>query len=119
MTRTVSRLDIADPTSLTQEVTVGALQGLKPRRLWPWQRCGVVIRTFNHAKAWISTYLATESVDLDEQFVDEHRYYTMHLLIYGNEEVRFVFRLHTRGLEGWTEYGIGVAKVGEDFACWE
>jgi hypothetical protein len=96
-----------------------ALQPLRSHKLWPWQRCGIVVRTINHTKSWIASYITTESNELDHGFVDDNRYYTIHILTYGNAEIRFVFRLRTHGLEGWTEYGIGVVRVGEYFACQE
>jgi hypothetical protein len=118
MRRTVSNTTIANPEALTPEMVRQALQSLRPIRLWPWQRCHVVIRTENHAKSWIMNYIKTESEELDTEFIDVAKYYTMHLLTY-TEEVQLVFRLRTAGLEGWTEYGISASRIGEDFACWE
>jgi|SRR3954468_16055628 len=105
--------------SLTPEVVETVLQSLRSRKLWPWQRRGVVFRTPNHARSWVIGYVRTEADELEEDFVDGDKYYTIHILTYGDAEIRFVFRLRTRGLEGWTEYGIRVSRVGEDFACWE
>lgn len=118
MTRTLSTTDVA-LSSLTPTAIEAALQGLRSRRLWPWQRCGVVFRTINHVKTWVLGYAMTEADELDHGFISHEKYYTIHILTYDDKEVRFVFRLRTHGLEGWTEYGIGVSRVGDDFACWE
>jgi hypothetical protein len=63
-------------------------------------------------------YFVTEADELDDEFVNESKYYTAHILKY-EEELQLVFRIRTAGLDGWTEYGIAVWKVNEDFACRE
>ena len=116
--REVQTIDLANPTSLSDDDIVKHLSDLTPRRFRFWQRCGLVFRTPRHVVSWMGNYLRTEASELDEEFVTDSTYYTMHLLKY-DDELQAVFRLRSAGRAGFTEYGIAAWRVGDDFACRE
>lgn len=117
--RIVFERDVADIAELSDRFLEEHLSSLQPVHLWPWQKCGLVFRTRRHTKSWVVNYLSTEKAELDDEFVSATKYYTIHVLSYPQRELKFVFRLRTVGHPGYTQYGIAIVRIGEDFGCRE
>jgi hypothetical protein len=117
--RVATIFDITDVGELSDDLIENTLNELCDSRLWPWERQGLVLRTFRHTKSRIINYVRIEAEELNDEFVNNEHCYTIHLLNYGNKEVKFAFRLYTIGQEGYTQYGISIVRIGEYFGCRE
>lgn len=110
-----------NPSAISNEMVGGFLGNLSPGPSpirWLSRR-SCVLRTERHAISWARNYVSTESAALSEEFVSDVKSYQAVVMIYEDVEVKFVFRLMTKGLDGFTEYGIGIKRSGVYYACVE
>lgn len=117
--KSVREITIANPRAITSEDIDSHLQVLTDAGLSWWSRNKFTMRTRRHAVAWAKTYVITEAEELDAEFVSRTKGYRVVMIVDNTHSFKLVFRLTTKGLDGWTEYGVEVKRVGSYYACKE
>jgi|GEM_PF-5428415 len=96
------------------------IRQLVPTRVSRWRQRRYTVRSLRHAAAWAAGYVLTESEDLEAEFASASKGY--HVVMLSEAEgnsLQFVFRLTTRDLDGWTQYGIELIWDGRYVWCRE
>lgn len=113
-------IELASAAELTHERVRTLFLDLRETRLSWLAKQNYVFRSLSHATTWAHGFVLTEANELDAEFVSSSKAYRV--VVISDPEKKFakiVFRLTTTGLDGWTQYGITVRKVGGYYACEE